>query len=123
MEFVVAGCALVGALFVLIAAIGVLRMPDLLLRTAAATKASTFGLGLILLGAALGFASLETVSKAIAIIGFVALTAPIAAHMISRAAYLDKVRLWEKTVINELGDPGEPPRTGPPGDSPPPPSG
>lgn len=103
MDIIVAGCALAGALFALIASIGVIRMPDLFLRTAAATKASTFGLGLTLLGVALAFESIETTTKVIAIVAFVLLTAPIAAHMITRAAYLDNVPLWERTVVNELG--------------------
>ena len=67
MDLIVAGCALAGALFALIASIGVIRMPDLFLRTAAATKASTFGLGLMLLGVALTFESLETTTKVIAL--------------------------------------------------------
>lgn len=103
MDYIVAGSALAGALFALIGAIGVLRMPDLFLRTSAATKASTFGLGLILLSVALALESLDTMTKCIAVIAFVFLTAPIAAHMITRAAYMDNAPLWDKTVINELG--------------------
>lgn len=121
MDVIVAACALAGAVFALIGSIGVIRMPDLFLRTAAATKASTFGLGLMLLGAALTFESLETTTKVIAIVGFVLLTAPVAAHMITRAAYMDNVPLWEKTVVNELGSRKA---SGPDdqGDVPPPPS-
>ena len=48
MDYLIAGIALAGALFSLIGSIGVLRMPDLFMRTSAATKASTFGLGLTL---------------------------------------------------------------------------
>lgn len=104
MDYVIAGVTLAGALFALISSIGVLRMPDLFLRTSAATKASTFGLGLTLLGVALTLESLETTTKCLAVIGFVFLTAPIAAHMITRAAYLDNAPLWKQTIVNELGN-------------------
>ncbi len=105
-DLIVAASALAGALFTLIAAIGVLRMPDLFLRTAAASKASTFGLGLILLATSLTFQSLETTTKVIAVISFVLLTGPIAAHMITRAGYMDNVTLWDGTVVNEMGKGG-----------------
>jgi multicomponent Na+:H+ antiporter subunit G len=104
MDYVIAGIVLAGALFGLIGSIGVLRMPDLFLRTSAATKGSTFGLGLTLLGVALALESLDTTTKCIAVIAFVFLTAPIAAHMITRAAYMDNAPLWSRTVVNELGN-------------------
>ena len=48
------------------------------------------------------FDDLGTTSKAVAIIFFVSLTAPVAAHMIGRSAYFDGVPLWEKSIIDEL---------------------
>lgn len=42
-------CMLMGSMFILIAAIGLLRMPDLIMRMHAATKAGTLGAGLILI--------------------------------------------------------------------------
>jgi multicomponent Na+:H+ antiporter subunit G len=93
---------LIGALFMLLAGWGLLRMPDLFLRMSAATKASTLGAGFMLLGAALYFPDLGTISRSLATIIFIFLTAPVAAHRIARAAYLDKVPLWKGTKSDEL---------------------
>jgi len=91
-----------GVFFILIAGVGLLRMPDLYLRMSTATKASTLGLGLILLGTAIYFGNLGIASRAIATIIFVMLTAPVSAHMIGRAAYTNGVALWEGTEVDEL---------------------
>lgn len=91
-----------GVFLILIAGIGLLRMPDLYLRMSAATKASTLGLGLILLGTVVYFGELGIASRAIATIIFVLLTAPVSAHMIGRAAYTNGVPLWEGTELDEL---------------------
>lgn len=93
---------ILGVIFVLIAGIGVLRMPDIFLRMSASTKASTLGLMLILVGTALYFRTVGIASRAIATAIFVFLTAPVSAHLIGRAAYSDGVRLWEKTQLDEL---------------------
>lgn len=92
----------VGVFFVVIAGIGLLRMPDMFLRMSTATKASTLGLGLILLGTAVYFWELGITSRAIATSIFVLLTAPVSAHMIGRAAYSDGVPLWDKTKQDDL---------------------
>ena len=93
---------LLGTLFMVLASIGVLRMPDLLMRLSATTKASTLGTALMLISAAFYFQEFAITSRVIATILFVFLTAPISAHMIGRAAYFNKVTLWEKTEIDEL---------------------
>ena len=95
---------LVGALLMLIGAIGVLRLPDLYMRVSASTKASTLGVGFILISLAIHFSELGITSRALATIGFVIVTAPVAAHLISRAAYFMGVPLWKKTVIDDLRD-------------------
>jgi multicomponent Na+:H+ antiporter subunit G len=93
---------LLGILFVFIAGIGVLRMPDIFLRMSSSTKAATLGLMLILVGTAVYFRTVGIASRAIATAIFVFLTAPVSAHLIGRAAYSDGVKLWEKTQIDEL---------------------
>ncbi|WP_239479588.1 monovalent cation/H(+) antiporter subunit G [Actibacterium sp. 188UL27-1] len=77
---------LLGAGFALIAALGVLRLPDVLTRMHASTKAGTLGSSLILVAAAVVFAETEITVRVIATILFLMLTAPIGAHMIGRAA-------------------------------------
>lgn len=93
-----------GILFVFVAGIGIIRMPDIFLRMSASTKAATLGLMLILLGTAIYFSELGIASRAIATAIFVFLTAPVSAHMIGRAAYSDGVKLWHNTQLDELKD-------------------
>lgn len=100
-EIVAALCVVVGALFSLVAAIGLLRLPDLLMRMHAQTKAGTLGAGLILVGAAIGFEATAPAARAVGAIVFLLLTAPISAHAIGRAAYLAGVRLSDRTWIDE----------------------
>jgi multicomponent Na+:H+ antiporter subunit G len=93
---------LAGAFFAFVAALGVLRMPDIFIRMHASTKAGTLGCGLMLLAVAVRFGQLGVTSRALAAIAFLLFTAPVAAHMISRAAYRTGVPLWERSVIDEL---------------------
>jgi len=96
---------LVGALFVLIAAVGVLRLPDLLMRMHAATKAGTLGAGLLLGAVMVSVPETGVVVRAAAVIVFLLLTAPIAAHVIARAAYhAGEAQLWNRTSVDELAD-------------------
>jgi multicomponent Na+:H+ antiporter subunit G len=94
---------IVGSIFCLVAAVGMLRLPDTLIRMHAATKAGTLGAGCILAAEAVVAAELGTTLKAIAAIVFLLLTAPVAAHLIGRAAYHRNIRLFDKTWIDELG--------------------
>jgi multicomponent Na+:H+ antiporter subunit G len=93
---------LTGALFMLVAAVGILRFPDIYMRTSASAKASTLGVGLSLAGMAFHFGVMEITVRSAAIIVFVVITTPIAAHLISRAAYISGVEPWEKSVVDEL---------------------
>lgn len=95
-------CIFIGAAFMLISAIGVVRLPDLYLRMSASTKSSTLGVIFILLAAVAFFDELSISSRAIATIIFLLLTAPVAAHRIGRAAYFNGVPLWEGTRYNDL---------------------
>jgi multicomponent Na+:H+ antiporter subunit G len=94
-----------GALFVLIAAVGVLRLPDLLMRMHAATKAGTLGAGLLLGAVMVSVPETGVVVRAAAVVVFLLLTAPIAAHVIARAAYhAGEAQLWDRTSVDELAD-------------------
>src|SRR5437868_8338106 len=91
----------VGAFFMLLAGLGVLRLPDLFMRLQASTKASTLGVGCMLLAAAVHFQDLAVTTRAVLIVAFFFLTAPIGAHLIARAAYAMGAPLWEGTIIDE----------------------
>ncbi|NBC18691.1 MAG: Na+/H+ antiporter subunit G [Bacteroidetes bacterium] len=104
MMILVYGLVLTGAFFMLVAAIGLVRMPDLLMRMHAATKAGTLGAGLLLLAVAVAYGDGVTV-RALAAIAFLFLTAPVAAHMIGRAAYYaGGVQCWDGTLLDELAE-------------------
>lgn len=93
---------IIGAVFMLLAAIGVVRMPDLYLRMSATSKAATLGVICVMLAAALHFNDFAITARVIAIIVFLVLTAPVAAHKIARAAYLAGPGLWPGTRCDEL---------------------
>jgi len=113
-EILTAVCLLGGAFFCLVAAIGVVRLPDLFTRMHAASKAGAFGVGLTMLGVAVWAADVGPVTRAIATIGFLVLTAPVGAHLLGRAAYRDGVPLWERTLVDEKAGAAPPlPRTPP----------
>jgi multicomponent Na+:H+ antiporter subunit G len=101
-EFAHVALLMLGAVFLLAAAIGVVRMPDLFTRMQAATKAATLGISCILGAVALYMEDLGVAMRAFLAIGFFFLTAPVAAHMIGRAAYLIGVPLWKGTIVDEL---------------------
>jgi multicomponent Na+:H+ antiporter subunit G len=94
---------LLGSLFALLAALGLLRMPDVFTRMQASTKASTLGLGCLLIGAALQLGDLASLIRAVSIGAFVFLTNSVSAHVIARASYLAEVPLWDGTVLDERG--------------------
>ncbi|MGB5986051.1 MAG: monovalent cation/H(+) antiporter subunit G [Desulfobacterales bacterium] len=108
-SLLVSALVLIGSLFCLVAALGMLRLPDTLIRMHAATKAGTLGAGCILAAEAVAVGDLGTSLKALAVILFLLLTAPVAAHLIGRAAYQRGMRLYDKTWINELEEPAPPP--------------
>jgi multicomponent Na+:H+ antiporter subunit G len=95
---------IIGAAFMVMAGLGLLRMPDIYLRMSASTKAATLGVGAVLLAAAVYFNTPGITARALATILFVLLTAPVSAHMIGRAAHAKGHRLWSKSVMDDLHD-------------------
>lgn len=91
-----------GGFFVLVAAVGIVRLPDILMRMHASTKAGTLGAGLILLAVAVTYGEIGIISRSIATILFILLTAPVAAHTIGRAAYMEGITFWKGTVVDDL---------------------
>lgn len=93
-----------GALFVLLAAIGTLRMPDQYLRISVNTKAATLGVGLLLTAAALFFLETSVTTRVIAVIIFILITAPVGAHLIGRTSYFLGNKLWGRSITDDLKD-------------------
>jgi multicomponent Na+:H+ antiporter subunit G len=90
-----------GATLALLAAVGVVRMPDVFTRMQASTKASTLGLGCLLAGLALQHPEASVVIRAGSIGAFMMLTTSVAAHVIARASAFTGAPLWKGTLIDE----------------------
>jgi len=104
MSPILAGILMVGGtVFVIVASIGLLRLPDLYTRMHAVTKAGTLGIGLILVSAAVAFGDVSVATRSLVALLFVLLTAPVSAHMIGRAGYLGGVELWEESAFDHWG--------------------
>lgn len=93
-----------GTFFATVSAIGVVRLPDLYSRLHAASKSSTFGVMLMMLGTFFYFWYMDNYidSKLFLAILFIFVTAPVAAHMISRSAFHSDVEPYKLTILNEL---------------------
>lgn len=92
------------AAFSFIAAVGIVRMPDLFTRMQAAAKTGTLGVGCALIALTVHFADVGVTTRAALVILFLFLTAPIAAHLIARAGYITGLPLWEGSVTDEMKD-------------------
>ena len=104
---VIAGTLLVaGSLMATIAAIGIVRFPDVLSRMHAATKPQTVGLLLILTGLALRLRDLSDITVIVLIAVFQLLTAPVSAHMVGRAAFRTGFARRDQLTVCEFDDDG-----------------
>ena len=101
-DLLVATLLLVGAAFALIAAIGLVRLPDLYTRMHAASKAGTLGSGVLLIALALDDGSGSTAGRALAGVVFFLLTAPISAHLLAKASYTVGYEMWSGSVRDEM---------------------
>ncbi len=96
-------CVIAATAFSVAAGIGLMRFPDALSRLHAATKPQVFGLLLIIAAIALDQRSWVTLLSLIPVFVFQSLTAPVAAHMVGRAAYRTGQYDTETLVVDELG--------------------
>jgi len=91
-----------GASLVLVASVGVLRLPDLYTRMHASTKPATLGVSLIVAALAIHPGDLGIAVRALLIVLFFLLTAPVAAHRLGHAAYRAGVPRWPGTVRDDI---------------------
>ena len=96
----IAGCLIIlGGVFAVIGGLGLVRMPDVLIRMHASTKIGTLACGLILLSCAVFFGTSEIIIRVVAIVLFLLLTAPIGAHMMGRSVLSTGVPLWKNEDV------------------------
>ena len=105
-NFFIIAFILFGAFFSLVAAFGVIRLPDVYTRNHAASKSATLGVLSILLGTLLYFYVEDGHFNSRVLLGiiFIFLTSPIAGHLLGRAAYNSGVKLWDQSVRDDLKD-------------------
>jgi multicomponent Na+:H+ antiporter subunit G len=114
--YLVGVLCVIGAFFVLVAAIGILRLDDLYMRMQAASKAGTLGSGVLLIAIAVFSQETEVGLRAVAGVVFFLLTAPISAHLLARAAYTVGYRPCDLTHHDALSGLTRPQERGSPAD-------
>ncbi|ADO68858.1 monovalent cation/H(+) antiporter subunit G [Stigmatella aurantiaca] len=103
-EIITAVFLVVGTLAMLLAGLGMVRLPDLFLRLQATAKAATVGVGGLLCAAAVDMGSLSVVTHVLLTVLFLFAITPVATLLIARAAFHIGVPLWEKTRENDLAE-------------------
>jgi len=101
-DWIVGLLLIIGALFMLIAALGVLRFDDIYLRMHAATKAPSFGVLLMVVALILHFGGVWLTIEGVLIVLFIFITTPIGSHTIARTAHQMGIKQSKKTCIDEL---------------------
>ena len=90
-----------GALFLLLGALGIFRLPDVYNRLQAGTKATTLGAFGTIIG--VGLLRPEWLPKAVIIALFLLMTNPISSHALARASYRRGIKLWGGSVVDKYG--------------------
>jgi len=108
LTLVSAAFVLIGALFALVATIGLLRLPELYSRMHAASKVGTVGSGLMLIALGIHAGDGGTFARALAGVVFFMLTAPISAHLLAKAAYAVGYKLGPTAVLDEMVETSSP---------------
>jgi multicomponent Na+:H+ antiporter subunit G len=101
-NYVAGVLVIIGAAFSLVAAVGIVRLPDLYSRMHAASKAGTLGSGVMLLALAVYADDHAVTLRAMAGIAFFLLTAPLSAHLLAKVAYSTGYRLWRGSVHDAM---------------------
>lgn len=94
--------ALLGSLFLLLASIGIIRMPDAYNRMQTGTKATT--LGSLLFMAGIAMARPEWSGKMILLMIFILFSNPLSSHTLARAAHKIGIPMGKKAVCDHLKD-------------------
>lgn len=99
LEYLVSFCLLSGAFFALVGSIGLARLPDFYMRLHGPAKATTLGVGGVIIGSVIFFStngdgiSLHELLIAL----FLFITAPISAHIVAKAALHLRLECIERT--------------------------
>lgn len=103
-EIIVCILLLIGGVFVLVGSVGLCRLPDVYTRLHAPTKATTVGMGGILIASMVlmsyeqGYVSIHELLITL----FLLITAPITAHMLAKTALHHENRALKRTRSQHL---------------------
>lgn len=110
LDWISAVLVAVGVVTMILAAVGLTRMPDIYMRIQASTKASTLGIAAIFTAVAIQFGGMAGIARSMALVAFVVLTVPVAGHALGLAARHLRLPMWERTAFDDLAnhpdDPG-----------------
>ncbi|WP_428389981.1 monovalent cation/H(+) antiporter subunit G [Mucisphaera sp.] len=95
---------IVGIAFMLIGAIGIVRLPDVYHRLHAASKCATLGLAGLLIAAVFHIGTLPVVTKAFVTLVFACVAVPVGSHILGKAALRDRDPLWTGTLSDEWSE-------------------
>lgn len=101
-EWIAAFLLIAGSLFMLVAAIGVVKLSDVYMRMHAITKAASLGAILMLASVSLIYVQWIVWVEALMVVVFVIITAPIASHMIAKAAHKTGMPKGPGYIMDEL---------------------
>lgn len=101
-DIIIMSLCTLGAVFILIASIGIYKMPDFYSRLSVTIKATTLGIGCVLVAATMFFSDFSVTTKAIAIMFFLIITSPVAAFLVGKVGYMTGTKLWKHSIMDEL---------------------
>ena len=106
LEWLVAGLVVAGSLFVLLGSVALVKLPDFYTRLHGPTKATTLGLGALVIASMIyfNFIKEELSLQQLLIALFLFITAPITAHMLVKAALHLKLKTAEHTSGKQNAD-------------------
>ncbi len=104
LEIFVAVAMVTGTFLMIVAAVGLVRFPDIWTRMHAAGKAGTLGVSLMILASILFFAptDLSVLFRGALAVFFQFLTTPAATHLLARASYVTEYPISDRTAVDEL---------------------
>ena len=100
-DILTATLILTGALLMLTAAIGVVRLPDVLCRLHAVAKALTLGIFLMLLGLWVHMGEKQATLKILLAIFFQVVTIPVASHLVALLALQKNLPRWKPRPMDD----------------------
>ncbi len=106
-EWIAAFFLIFGSIFMLIAAIGVVKLPDVYMRMHAITKAASLGAILMLTAVSILYVSWIVWLEAVMVVIFIIFTTPVATQMISKAAHEGHTPKGDGYIMDELKDSNE----------------